>query len=51
MKLQVGDQLEEKQLNPPIRTFGYNIAVARVRSHFGGVEVGTEFAASDHRYF
>jgi len=31
------------------RTFGYNRAVARTNSHFGGVEEGTEFAISDLR--
>jgi len=31
------------------RIFGYNRAVARTNSHFGGVEEGTEFAISDLR--
>ena len=33
-----------------IRIFGYNRAVARTNSHFGGVEEGTEFAISDLRF-
>ena len=33
------------------RIFGYNRAVARTNSHFGGVEEGTEFAISDLRFF
>ena len=32
------------------RIFGYNRAVARTNSHFGGVEEGTEFAISDLRF-
>lgn len=31
------------------RIFGYNRAVARTNSHFGGVEEGTQFAISDLR--
>lgn len=34
---------------PIVRIFGYNRAVARTNSHFGGVEEGTEFAVSDLR--
>ena len=34
-----------------IRIFGYNRAVARTNSHFGGVEEGTEFAISDLRFW
>ena len=32
-----------------IRTFGYSRALARTNSHFGGVELGTQFAISDLR--
>ena len=38
-----------KPNSPIIRIFGYSRAVARTNSHFGGVEVGTEFAISDLR--
>ena len=38
------------QTIPPLpRIFGYNRAVARSYSHFGGVEEGTQFAISDLR--
>ena len=36
-------------ISPILRIFGYNRAVARTNSHFGGVEEGTEFAVSDLR--
>ena len=36
-------------IHPNVRTFGYNIAVTRTRSLFGGVQEGTQFAASEHR--
>ena len=32
------------------RIFGYNRAVARTNSYFGGVEEGTQFAISDLRF-
>ena len=44
------DWYGKSQLIIIIRTFGYNRAVARTNSHFGGVEEGTEFAISDLRF-
>ena len=41
--------LTPRNLNSLVRIFGYNRAVARTNSHFGGVEEGTQFAISDLR--
>ena len=39
------------KLNHSVRYFGYSQGIPRTNSHFGRVEEGTQFAASDHRSF
>ena len=39
----------DKNMALSTRIFGYSRALARTNSHFGGVELGTQFAISDLR--